>query len=203
MRYEMLSNLTKIRTGFPFRGKIVHDPKGDIRVLQIKDLRLDPPLNAGNSTLVNRPPNLDDRVLQMGDILIPARGEFRKAVMFNESVPAVASSQLHNLRISSKELLPMYLCWALNQPKLQHAMATDSQGSNVTLLNRRSLGAMPVAVPPLPIQKQIVKILEVSAKEEELSKRVHTNRKAMFKGMVQKLMNQETTEETLLNGETR
>ena len=34
-----LSELADVRSGYTFRGALEHDPSGDVRVLQIKDLR--------------------------------------------------------------------------------------------------------------------------------------------------------------------
>ena len=34
-----LSELAEVRSGYTFRGALEHDPSGDVRVLQIKDLR--------------------------------------------------------------------------------------------------------------------------------------------------------------------
>jgi len=191
MQYTELDNLARIRSGYPFRGSVTHDPSGDIHVLQIRDLRQAGKLNAKALSRVMAPDNYSVHLLQPDDIVIPARGDHRKAVSFTlaePTMPTIANSHLHTLRVTSPDVLPEYLCWALNQPEPQHAMRNEARGTAMPLLTRRSLGATRIPVPTLATQHRIVELHELWQREQTLTRQLLTNRENMLGGMFRKLM---------------
>lgn len=182
-----LSSLATIRSGHPFREKVEHDGAGDVRVLQIRELRLSPALKAADLPLVKRPKGRTN-LLEPDDIVIPARGEHHQAVSFTLPEPTLASSQLLTLRVTSNTVLPSYLCWALNQPGPQHTLHNESRGSNMPLLTRKSLGAVRVTVPPLATQQKIIDLHQLWEQEKQLTQQLLSNRENMLKGMFQQLL---------------
>jgi len=187
-----LSTLASIRSGFPFRERIKHVNTGDVRVLQIRDLRLNPVLKATNLPLITSPKGRA-KFLEPGDIVIPARGEHYHAVNFTLSEPTLASSQLLTLRVTSETVLPSYLCWALNQPESQHTLRNESRGTNIALLTRQSLSLVKVPVPPLATQQKIIDLQQLWEHEQQLTQQLLNNRESMLKGMFQQLLRQAET----------
>ncbi|RLA38801.1 MAG: restriction endonuclease subunit S [Gammaproteobacteria bacterium] len=187
-----LSTLASIRSGFPFRERIKHVNTGDVRVLQIRDLRLNPVLKATNLPLITSPKGRA-KFLEPGDIVIPARGEHYHAVNFTLSEPTLASSQLLTLRVTSDTVLPGYLCWALNQPKTQHTLRNESRGTNMPLLTRQSLSMVKVPVPPLATQQKIIDLQQLWEQEQQLTQQLLNNRESMLKGMFKQLLRQTGT----------
>jgi restriction endonuclease S subunit len=182
-----LSSLATIRSGFPFRERIEHNNAGDVRVLQIRDLRLKLALNAADLPLIKSPKGRAT-LLQAGDIVIPARGEHYQAVNFTLPEPTLASSQLLTLRVTSDAVLSSYLCWALNQPKPQHTLRIESRGTNMPLLTRKSLGAVRIPLPPLATQQKIIDLQQLWEQEQQLTRQLLNNRERMLKGMFQQLL---------------
>lgn len=187
-----LSTLASICSGFPFRERIKHVNTGDVRVLQIRDLRLNPVLEAANLPLIKSPKGRVN-FLEPGDIVIPARGEHYHAVNFTLSEPTLASSQLLTLRVTSDIVLPVYLCWALNQPESQHTLRNESRGTNIALLTRQSLSMVKVPVPPLATQQKIIGLQQLWEQEQQLTQQLLNNRESMLKGMFQQLLRQAET----------
>jgi len=194
MRYTELDNLARIQSGYPFRGSVRHDPSGDIRVLQIRDLHQAETLNAKALSRVTAPDNHSAHLLQPDDIVLPARGDHRKAVPFTLTEPTIPSSHLHTVRATSSDVLPGYLCWALNQPEPQHAMRNEARGTAMPLLPRRSLSRIKIPVPTLDIQRRIVELHELWQREYALTRQLLTNREHMLNGMFQSLMSDGDTE---------
>ncbi len=194
MQYTELDNLARIQSGYPFRGSVRHDPSGDIRVLQIRDLRQAGTLNAEALSRVMAPDNHTVHLLQPDDIVMPARGDHRKAVPFTLTEPTIPSSHLHTVRVTSSDVLPGYLCWALNQPKPQHAMQNEARGTAMPLLTRHSLSRIEIPVPTLATQHRIVELHELWQREQALNQQLLTNREHMLKGMFQALMHDGDTE---------
>ena len=203
MQYTELDNLAQIRSGYPFRGSVRHDPAGDIRVLQIRDLRQAETLNAKALSQVMAPDHHSAHLLRPDDIVIPARGDHRKAVSFTLTVPTIPSSHLHTIRVTSSDVLPGYLCWALNQPEPQHAMRNEARGTAMPLLTRRSLGTTKIPVPTLATQRRIIELHELWQREQTLTQQLLTNREHMLCGMIQQLLNIEQAATTPPCGDTQ
>ena len=201
MQHTTLNNLARIHSGFPFRGRVEHDPAGDMRVLQIRDLRRNANLSAADLTLFRVPDSRMTQPLQADDIILPARGDNRRAIRFTLSEPTIASSHLHTVRVTSPDVLPAYLCWVLNQPEPQHAMRKEARGTAIPLLTRRSLGAISIPVPTLAIQHKIVEMHNLCQREQRLMQDLLTNREALLKGMIQQLMNIEPAATTQPDGD--
>ena len=184
-----LSSLATIRSGHPFRERVEHFEAGDVRVLQIRDLRLGRVIEATDMPLIKNPRGRST-LLESGDIVIPARGEHYQAVSFTLPEPTLASSQLLILRVTSDTVLPDYLCWALNQPGPQHTLRNESRGSNMPLLTRQSLGAVQVPLPPLATHQKIIDLQQLWEQEQQLTQQLLNNRETLLKGMFQQLLRQ-------------
>lgn len=184
-----LSSIANIRSGFPFRERIEHDAAGNVRVLQIRDLRKNRIMEAGDLPLIKSPKGRFTS-LEPGDIALPARGEHYQAVSFTLAEPTLASGQLLTLRVTSDTVLPGYLCWALNQPRIQHTLRNESRGSNIPLLTRKSLGAVQISLPPLVTQQKIIDLQQLWEQEQQLTQQLLNNRETLLKGMFQQLLHQ-------------
>lgn len=196
MQYTTLDNLARIRSGYPFRGPVRHDPGGDVRVLQIRDLRRPGTLSADAMSRVRAPDKHSRHLLKPGDVVMPARGDHREAISFMLEEPTIPSSHLYALRASGDDVLPAYLGWALNQPAAQHALQNEARGTAMPLVTRRSLGTIRIPVPTLDTQRSIVELHALWQHEQTLTQQLLTNRENMLNGMIRQLMNLEQTETT-------
>src|SRR5258708_4785310 len=117
------------RAGFPFRGRVVSDPEGNARVVQIRDLDDAGQIRIGQLVRV-KAANLENYRFRPGDALFLARGERRFATPIPELAPddLIAASYFFVLR-PGRDVFPAYLIWAVNQPDFQEAMRTFVKGS--------------------------------------------------------------------------
>ena len=164
----VLSSLVEIRSGFPFRSGIVGTPEGTTPVIQIKDLEKRRGVKTTGLTYVNFDRDVAPFVVRAGDILLQARGERADATPVRE-IPnnAIAASQLFILT-PRLEVLPEYLAWFLNSPRTQERIKKGQRGSYIPLLPKEALEGIDVPVPPLEVQRQIVGLVALRAKEEAL-----------------------------------
>ena len=188
MQYTTLDNLAQISSGYPFRGSVQHDPAGDIRVLQIRDLRRSGTLSADTMLCVRASDNHASYLLEPGDIVMPARGDHREAISFMLDEPTIPSSHLYTVRTTGDEVLPAYLGWALNQPATQHTLQNEARGTAMPLVTRRSLETIRIPVPTLETQHRIVELHELWQHEQALTQQLLTNRESILSGVIQQLM---------------
>jgi len=185
---KLLQSLADIRVGHTFRGRVEHDPDGDVRVLQIKDIK------AGSSIDVSALPRVQWQgigappVLESGDIVVPARGEHFVAALADGIEPIVPTSQFWVLRTQAQSISPEYLCWYLNQSAAHNYFRTNRTGTNMPMLNKQALGALPVSVPSLQAQQRIIDLERLWRDEQRLTEQLLRNRETMLAGIFHRLL---------------
>lgn len=166
---QFLRELAEIRAGLHFRGKVEHDPAGNVALVQIKDL--DDELRFGGGELsrvhIEKP---DLYLLMRGDVLFVSRGARLGAAEISEELEgSIATGSFFVLRPKPESrVLPAYLAWAINAPNVQAQLRRMGQGSNVQMLRRADLEELALDVPPLEIQRAIVALEEVARTERRL-----------------------------------
>jgi hypothetical protein len=190
--HNQLNTIADIRAGHTFRGRIDEDPAGNIPVLQIRDLKDQAMLTADRLPRINWPSEKTGArataTAQPGDILLPARGEYYQASVLQGNEPVIATSQLFVLRLTSNAITPEYLGWYMNQGAAQNYFLTQRSGTSMSMLNKQSLGALPVVVPPLATQEKIVSVQRCWEQEKRVTEQLLINREKMLKGIFQQLL---------------
>jgi hypothetical protein len=183
-----LHDLADIRVGYSFRTKIENDAAGDIRVLQISDIRNGAALDPAALPLVRWTVNSRPPLLRRGNVVMPARGDHYEALVIESDEPMVASGQLFVIEPKPKALRPDYLCWFLNQNESRNYLLKNRAGSSIPSLSRAALGDLPVAVPTLETQQKILDLAQLWQQEQSLSQQLLANRQKMLDGIYSKLL---------------
>jgi hypothetical protein len=177
-----IAEIADVRAGYPFRGRVVPDPGGKARVVQIRDLD-----DAGRvrvDQLVRvRAANLENYRFRAGDVLFLSRGERRFALPIPEhdvDVPMIAASYFFVLR-PHPAIDPLYLVWAANQPDFQEAMRAFVKGSTLPQITKTDLLDLPLDVPPLPVQRQIVAVHDLMERERRLADELREKRATLLR----------------------
>jgi hypothetical protein len=186
--HQPLIALTDIRVGHSFRTAIEDDPQGDIRVLQIRDIRGEADIAFDSLPRVTwsatgRPP-----LLKPGDIVLPARGEHYDATLVRSKEPAIPSSQLYILHPKQGALSPEYLCWYLNQQEPRSYILRNRAGTSIPTLSRQVLESLPVPVPAPATQRKIVELARLWQQEQSLTRKLQSNRSKLLDGIFNKLL---------------
>ena len=183
-----LRTLAEIGIGHSFRSGIDDDARGDIRVLQIRDIKDSVDLRPDLLPRIiwsgdGKPP-----LLKPGDVVLPSRGGRYDAVLVRSKEPMLASGQLYVLHPSHRSLLPEYLCWFLNQPASRNYMLKNRAGTGIPSLSRQVLGDLSVPVPALETQRKIVALQQLWQQEQSLTRQLLVNRQTMLDSMFGKFL---------------
>lgn len=150
-------------------------PMGEVAFLQLKDLTMESPETT--ATRVEYLPKLKNHLLQKGDILFASKGTSLLCKIFNYNILAVASSSLYSIRIINNELvMPEYLCWYLNHPKISTLIKAQQTGSSTLLLHKSILENLKIPIPGKKTQASIVELSKLQQKEHELMKTIAEKR---------------------------
>lgn len=179
-----LKHLANISAGHPFRGKIPESPRSGIVVVQMKDASVQGFVN-WDDCIETEPTGRRDDCLQIGDILVAARGSRNYAVLIDNSLTAtgkqaIAAPQFFIVRATAPQLLPEYLCWFLNQPPSQRYFDLNAEGTFTKALKRNALEEIPIAIPDLAKQRAIIGLANTLQQEMHLIEQLRRNGEQML-----------------------
>lgn len=156
---EVVSGVTK---GRHFNGQpTVTVPY--IRVANVQDGYLD--LSEVKS-IEALPSDVQSLHLQRGDVLMTEGGDFDKlgrGAMYEADIPdCIHQNHVFRVRCNRSRLLPIYFATYIRTPMAKaYFLKCAKKTSNLASINMTQLRALPVACPPIDLQKRFAKEVEV------------------------------------------
>lgn len=162
-----LGDIAEVRVGYFFRSRLEHDPKGDVLVVQMKDLDDKSDLQLDGAARVALPTGKSRHLLKEGDLLFRSRGRSTTAALVPSDLgPAVLSAPM--LLIRPTRVLPAYLQWFINSGNTQRVLAGMAKGTLVTMIGATELRSLEVPIPPPDQQRKIAEISKLAKTEQRL-----------------------------------
>jgi restriction endonuclease S subunit len=183
-----LKEIANISTGYSFRSKVRHDPEGDTKVIQmrnidecegimIEDLRM----------IANFNPRNDRYFLDEGDIIMTNKGYNLKAYLIPEGIgKVVAANSFIVLKAASTKVIPEYLVWFLNAKYMQHFLKAISAGTHTPSLSKRALEAVEISLPPVEKQQVLCEIERLKRKEIIYRKKIASKKEQYINAVLQR-----------------
>lgn len=173
-----LRDVADVRLGMAFRSRLEHDPKGDVAVLQMKDISESEEPAYSQATRIVLPQDKQRMLLQPGDLVFRSRGTSNGAALVGSRVPlAVLAAPL--LLIRPRKVLPAYLLWFLNSGYAQAQLASFAAGTSVQMISAESLRLLPIPLPPTAAQERIAEVAALIQREEDLMVALTRHRKQL------------------------
>lgn len=182
--YEVkLIEIADIRVGHQSRARIDEKPEGNLTIIRPADFD-----NAGGiifHALKHFSPssNIDIQkdFIKMGDVLFQARGHNHQAYLIEEDLEkTVAANTFYIIRImNNAKIIPYYLTWWINQPKLQVYFKKGQSVSTIPFISKTVLAHAPVLIPPLKVQEKIIAVIRLWQHEKGLLQQL-TNKKEIL-----------------------
>ena len=180
-----LGILAEFRVGYPFRGAIALVAGGSVPVVQMKDVSATGAMDWGAVVRTELTGRREPDWLVSGDVLFVARGNHYYAAAL-EAVPnrSVCGPHLYHLRLKrGSAVLPEFLAWQINQPPIQRLLRQAAEGSSQLSIRRAELEALPISVPSLAVQEQIVRLAKAAARERALLDQLILNRERQLNAL--------------------
>jgi restriction endonuclease S subunit len=175
--HKKLSEIAEIASGYTFRGSIENDPKGDIFVLQAKNVSANQDiLDTTDLVTISDKSIRNPYFLEHHDILLVSRGSgigsFRSAVFVSDDTKVMPSSSVHVIRIKDITVLPKYVSLYFNSHDGQKALAQIVTGASyIQSILVKNLTDFPIPIPPIHTQKSIIALHENIIDQERIFKR--------------------------------
>ncbi|MCQ2601390.1 MAG: restriction endonuclease subunit S [Treponema sp.] len=177
----LLKEIADIRTGYSFRAKIQPDFTGNTLVVQLKELSEKNTIDISTAVKIAMPEISENYLLKKGDLVFRSRGMDSTAAIMNiDADNVILSAPFQRIRINtSLEMIPEYLLWYINSKEAQTYFTTNKTGTSVSMISTAVLADLPVVVPSLEIQKQIIEINTLALKEIELQEELIKKKKLL------------------------
>ncbi len=134
---------------------------------------------------------LRDFEVKPGDILLTAAGSLGQIAIVPQNIKkGIMNQALIRIRLNNEKINHLFFSYLFNH--ISSIFAKYSHGS--TLKNLVSVGelkTLPIPLPPLPEQREIVEILQTIDQKIEIEKKKKELYEELFKTMLNKIMNQE------------
>ncbi len=171
-----LSNIAQIKPGFTFREAVEPDDEGSMFVLQANHVVSDQEYIDPQTLLrTSFEPPRSATYVRKGDIMLVARGAgsgtFRSAIFEANIDGVIPSSSVFDIRVTSGDILPEYLCLFINSTEGQKLILQTVSGSNVQTISCKELEKMDIPIPPLITQKGIVALSKNIRQQEQVAER--------------------------------
>ena len=194
----LLQSIAIIQPGYPFRGKLELDSKGDALVVQYRHLVVGETLYDQQGKKLDRvtlPGRKRPDYLCAGDILFMAKGT-RNAAAVVQALPknTVCTPNFYHIRLlpDACHLMPEFLAWQLNHLDAQRYFAMCSQGSVAPSITKSQLGNLPIVVPALEQQATMVKLTTAASREKQRLNQLIENRQRMIDAVGHQLLRPDT-----------
>lgn len=172
-----LDTLCLINTGASFRGRIIDEPAGTCRVVQLRDVDWD----AGRIVWqgLDRVNGIEPRshhLLRAGDVLFAAKGQTNGAVLVTEDGRAVATSAFFVIRARRPDVLGTYVAWYINTASAQVQLQKCARGTSLRSISKSCLGSLELPLPPIEMQHRIARAAQLAAEERRLLAELSTQK---------------------------
>lgn len=154
-----LKTYSEIFSGYTFRKSFQQSNNQMFGVINLKDIDSDSlEIKFNDLSTIDDFQGSEKHFLKNQDILVAARGNTNKAILFQQerySRSAVAAGALIVIRPIPSYLDSAYLAWYLNLPKSQRILRQLQMGTTVQNLSITTLLDFEIIIPPLEKQKLI------------------------------------------------
>lgn len=196
-----IKDIADIHTGYPFRSKIEHDPKGDFRVIQISDVKDGRTLNPDDLISLDTDRDPRDYFVSKDDVLFLTRGQKLFATAITEPLDhTIVVSYFVIVRPDTDRVDPRFLAWTMNQEPFQEALSPFIRGSHMPMVSRKDVAQMPITLPPLETQQTIVELDQLHQREQSLLQQIQHRRHELITALCLSAANNAAAERTLNHG---
>ncbi len=178
-----LKAIAKIQSGHITRGRIEPRDDGTYHLLQARDVDAESlSYQIGAMIRFNPSKSGKDWILKPEDLLFMARGA-RNFTLLMKGLPnnVLAAACFFIIRIKSRQMVPEYLHWYLNQDPVAHYLHRHSGRSvHMPVVKRAALENIDVPTPPLKTQKMVAQAVVLMDKEQSLLQNLAKKRKTLI-----------------------
>ena len=165
---EKLSNIAQLSVGYPFRSTCTPGDSG-ILACFLRDVDDSGKLQPQSLKRVEDVSPNESHLAVQGDIVFRSRGaSFMAAVVPEINEKLLVAAPMIRIRVNCDMVLPEYLVWYMNSSYGTAYFKEFARGTGIPLVSKSVLDQMPIKLPNLQAQQNIVDLVELGRREHEL-----------------------------------
>lgn len=164
----LLGNVARLFVGYPFRSTCIPGEQG-ILTCFLKDVDSSGVLNVAALKRVDGAmPNMS-HIAREGQVVFRSRGaSFVAALVPQLFEDLLVAAPMIRIEVDKNMLLPEYLVWYINSSYGAAYFKEFAKGTGIPLISKSVLEVMPMKLPDLESQKNIVDLMELNRRERNL-----------------------------------
>ena len=187
MAKATLKAVADIQVGYQAKARIKRRAQGTHRLIQSKDFDSFHRLRSENLTAFFPERRPEIYSVRKGDILFQARGVVHFAYCIEDDLKdTLAAGSFYILHLRHENMLPQYLAWWLNQAPAQAYFQSQARGAGISFISKSTLSRLQVQIPPISVQKKVVKIVTLARHEQFLLDRLSERRSRLARAVCMK-----------------
>lgn len=184
----ILKDIASVQMGHAFRSRLERTEHGNVSVIQMKDLSEDNRVERDDLFRIDMADLKERHLVKREDIVLRSRGQTNTSALIDQDIgTAVIAAPLLRIRVKTKEVLPGYLSWFINQPASQAWLTSHAKGTAVRMISKQALEHLEVIIPPLEHQHRIVALAALATEEQRLLKELAGKRKQYMEGILMQI----------------
>jgi restriction endonuclease S subunit len=194
----IIKDIATVQMGYSFRSRLEASENGNIAVIQMKDLLDDNSVDCSELMKVDMHALKEQHFTRKGDLVFRSRGQVNtSAVILDNPEKSIIAAPLLRIRITYPEnVLPEYLNWYIGQADAQRYLTSVQAGTSVNMIRSKQLEEMPVHLPSLKMQKSIVQLAALSAREQMILSVLAEKRGRYISTLLMQLAKKDKNDET-------
>ena len=165
-----LGNIAIVRSGLVLSRKQAREPS-DIRypLLNLRSINPGGYIEADQLDVFDAAEYLSPEYLsQVGDVIVRLTAPYTAILIDKVTAGMVISSNFVIIRADRRELLPEYLFWLINTPKVKRSIYENTSSNMLGAIKAKYFSDFEVPFLPIAKQQQIAAINELALKEAKL-----------------------------------
>lgn len=189
-KFLTLDEVADIRVGHPFRGAIPEVAKGDVRVIQLKDLSRSGLKDRDTLLTTTIAGRKEPEWVRDQDLVFVARGWSNYATLVTDPpLRTVCSPHLYLMRVREPGwILPGFLAWQLQQAPVQRYLRQAAEGTLQVSVRRSLLGKLEIRVPSVTQQKVVLQMQRAASEERSAYEALIKNREDELAAFAERLL---------------
>ena len=181
-----LGNIATVRSGLVLSRKQAREPS-DIRypLLNLRSINPGGYIEADQLDVFVAAEYLSPEYLsQIGDVIVRLTAPYTAILIDKVTAGMVISSNFVIIRADRRELLPEYLFWLINTPKIKRSIYENTSSNMLGAIKAKYFSDFEVPSLPIAKQQQIAAMNELALKETKLLRQLADEKECYYRLLI-------------------
>lgn len=184
-----LGSVAAVRSGLVLSRKQAREPS-DIRypLLNLRCMEANGSINLEQIDIYDAKERLPaDYLSQAGDVVVRLSAPYTAVLIDERTSDMVVSSNFVTIRTDRKCLLPEYLFWLLNTPKVKRQIYENTSSNMLGAIKAKYFTDFELYPLPVADQEKIAALNSLARRENQLLKQLAEEKEKLYKSMIDRV----------------